>query len=342
MAKRVDWIDTAKGLGIILVIYGHIAFRPEVLNVWLCSFHMPLFFFLSGITFHVDKYKSFKPFLINKIKTLIIPYFIFSAITWIWNFGLELLKYVLHGGNTGLNLKYHIKQAIGIVLQIRGSDYGIGVWFIPCIFIASLMIYCIIKISKKNKIAIAVISTVCLISGYFYCSYIDIKIPWGVDAALVAVFFMAIGYIFQDKIIDFKPKLPLIIGGGVAALVVNIIFAYLNYRVMGRTIGMWSNAYGTLPYFIISAFLGIAFTILVSNLINFKEIKIIGRHSIFYYGIHILFVQLLVQIIGKFISIENDIVAFVLSTAVVLIVLVALRILYPLYSKFYGVIIEKK
>ena len=62
MGKRIEWIDMAKGIGIILVIMGHISFRPESLNVWLCSFHMPLFFFLSGLTYNSTKYSEFKLF----------------------------------------------------------------------------------------------------------------------------------------------------------------------------------------------------------------------------------------------------------------------------------------
>ncbi len=82
--QRIAWIDTSKALGVILVIYGHISLCPNALNVWLCSFHMPLFFFLSGVTINIEKLSNFKMFFINKFKTLIIPYFIFSAVNWLW------------------------------------------------------------------------------------------------------------------------------------------------------------------------------------------------------------------------------------------------------------------
>ena len=59
--KRLDWIDIAKGIGIILVVLGH-TLVPQVretgfagfLWIFIYNFHMPLFFFLSGYLFEKD------------------------------------------------------------------------------------------------------------------------------------------------------------------------------------------------------------------------------------------------------------------------------------------------
>lgn len=84
MAKeRIAWLDYAKGLGIILVIYGH-AICPNSMNVWLCSFHMPLFFILSGFTFPSYNKYSFKEFAVKKFKSVIIPYFVFATCLTLW------------------------------------------------------------------------------------------------------------------------------------------------------------------------------------------------------------------------------------------------------------------
>lgn len=52
-SKRVEWIDTAKGIGLILVILGHL--KIDYLSAWIYTFHMPLFFFLSGVVFSGHK-----------------------------------------------------------------------------------------------------------------------------------------------------------------------------------------------------------------------------------------------------------------------------------------------
>lgn len=70
--NRIEWIDTAKGLGLIFVILGHL--HTPYISSWVYLFHMPLFFFLSGVTFSGGKY-TFKQFIVKRLKTLVIPYF---------------------------------------------------------------------------------------------------------------------------------------------------------------------------------------------------------------------------------------------------------------------------
>ena len=61
MMKRIEWIDTAKGICIFLVVINHLCLYSGVLsngscslirvNDFLSSFRMPLYFFLSGLFF---------------------------------------------------------------------------------------------------------------------------------------------------------------------------------------------------------------------------------------------------------------------------------------------------
>lgn len=48
--QRIDWIDTAKGLCMILVIVGHTLPYGNLMRNFIFSFHMPAFFFLTGYT----------------------------------------------------------------------------------------------------------------------------------------------------------------------------------------------------------------------------------------------------------------------------------------------------
>lgn len=47
--KRILWIDYAKAFAMFFVVIGHVNSGNYLTN-WIYSFHMPLFFFLSGIT----------------------------------------------------------------------------------------------------------------------------------------------------------------------------------------------------------------------------------------------------------------------------------------------------
>ena len=46
---RLEWVDISKGIGILLVIIGHCVYIGGSIHNWIFSFHMPLFFILSGM-----------------------------------------------------------------------------------------------------------------------------------------------------------------------------------------------------------------------------------------------------------------------------------------------------
>jgi fucose 4-O-acetylase-like acetyltransferase len=91
---RVDWVDAAKGFGIILVVVGHairglldarilIGTAPvQCIDTWIYSFHMPLFFFLTGLFIARSAEKdTLAHFMFDKVATLAYPYFVWSTIT---------------------------------------------------------------------------------------------------------------------------------------------------------------------------------------------------------------------------------------------------------------------
>ena len=91
-ANRYEYIDIAKGIGILLVVWAHILLVGWT-HRFIYAFHMPLFFFISGYLFKSDKYNSFKDFFKKRFKRLIIPYLIYSVFTWtIW----AIFRYITH------------------------------------------------------------------------------------------------------------------------------------------------------------------------------------------------------------------------------------------------------
>ncbi|WP_407291056.1 acyltransferase family protein [Stutzerimonas zhaodongensis] len=93
MQERNAWVDYAKAIGIILVVYGHVARGvynaglPMDESLYLLvdsiiySFHMPLFFFLSGLFFYDSLMKRGKAGLIvNKVDTIVYPFIVWSLL----------------------------------------------------------------------------------------------------------------------------------------------------------------------------------------------------------------------------------------------------------------------
>lgn len=336
MKKRVQWIDMAKGIGLILVMYGHIQFRPYPFYVWLCSFHMPLFFFLSGITFRVKKYEDFQTFFKKKIKALLIPYMIFASVTWVYRFGVEIWDYFRKG--TAIDWGWLGNKALGILFQVRGSEFGIGVWFLPCIFVAFLLLFLILKISRGNKEIAILLGSICLCIGFLYSTRIGKELPWSLDAALVAVFFMTIGNAFSEKLMNLELHhcVRLNIKTILVALIAitgSILFSWCNYGVLDRAVGMWSNNYGSFLFFILGVVSGVAITIIFCNACHISFLKQIGENSIFYYGIHGMFVERLSKIFCQFPGADgNGGMAFVYATIMVAIILAILSLMVPAYK----------
>src|SRR5829696_4262817 len=75
MSKRIEYIDIARGICILLVVMGHNDFAvvsPFVYKV-IYSFHMPLFFFLSGYFLNIRP--GFWAFFKKRFNSLLKPYF---------------------------------------------------------------------------------------------------------------------------------------------------------------------------------------------------------------------------------------------------------------------------
>ena len=73
--KRILWIDYAKAFAMFFVVIGHVNSGNYLTN-WIYSFHMPLFFFLSGITLKAYRgggnitllsYRDYEKKSVNKI-----------------------------------------------------------------------------------------------------------------------------------------------------------------------------------------------------------------------------------------------------------------------------------
>lgn len=85
MGKRLAHIDFLKGIGIILVLLGHFPING-IMHMLIYSFHMPLFFFCSGLCFKPRPIvQGFK----KDVKSILIPYVFFASILVITLIGIE-------------------------------------------------------------------------------------------------------------------------------------------------------------------------------------------------------------------------------------------------------------
>lgn len=169
--NRVTWIDMAKGYGIILVVLAHL--DVGVLGQWIYTFHMPLFFLLSGYVFN-DNY-DFKTFLSKKVRAIVVPYIVFAIILIVFN-GFFYKAY------DGYLLIDYIKLVLEYVIQKRVST----LWFLACLFWLNILFYFTRRMLKNNK-QLACCSLVLVIVGILYYNVFNGKgLPWNIDVCLMA------------------------------------------------------------------------------------------------------------------------------------------------------------
>ena len=249
-----------------------------------------IIFFLSGCTFSIKKYKDINQFIERKFITLIIPYFVFAILIFLF----EIVKCIYFN-----EINIIFKKFLGIIIQNRLTEYTIGLWFIPCLFVAEILLYIIIKIFNDNHNKILAIVSMLGILGYTWCVYVGISITWSIDTACIAIGFIYLGYLYkfyikENKILNKYSLLVLIF--------INILFCYLNYLIYGYRIDMYANQYGNIIFFYISAISGILVILNVSKILRTnKWIIFLGQNSLVYYAFHASIVYFILNKVFSFI-----------------------------------------
>lgn len=219
-SKRIVWVDIARGIAMIFVMMGHASGIPKSLMSWVYSFHMPLFFFLSGYVFNVEKYHSFKSLLIDKSRTLLFPMVALSTVLSIWTAII----------NTNYGISGLIKHFIGIFIELRGSDFDSGLWFITCLFVIELLWWFLCKISAFNSIIKKIIVLfVFSVIGFLYVVFIDHIVPWALEASLISIGFFGVGNLIKkngERIIQWIEKKKIILC--IVSLAINCMVVFFN------------------------------------------------------------------------------------------------------------------
>lgn len=304
---RIEWIDEAKGIGILLVMLGHCYLDAKFI-FWFYSFHMALFFFLSGITFFVKG--NYISFLKKKVKSLLIPYFFFMVITMFCNGVLA----ASHG------ISYNVgKVLLSYIIQKR---YTL-LWFIACLFIAEQIMYLLTKAQKKNKKNSFWIfaSAGGALLFFVYRYVVGIDLPWNIDLAVLATAFMCLGKYFAS--LDVKitnTKLICIVLGAIW-----LISSYMNYSHFGKV--DWFS-FGNPVIFMIASITGTLFTISLCKSISNNMLTKLGENSLVFYGLHRIVIDNLFVVYGKLgIDFQNNQVEYLMLS--ICSVLIAVLVLVP-------------
>ena len=161
MIQRLAYIDSLRGLSIILIIALHsrLTIVNTEVNRMFLNMELPAFFFISGLFF--KRYSGFRQFIIKKVNNLIVPYFFFSYIPFC------LLSYFFTDSYS--DLSFYILAPI--------KPYNTPLWFVRCLFFTFLLYYFIDKFTEKKSILLpmSVIAILVLVTCLVNVKYQELK-----------------------------------------------------------------------------------------------------------------------------------------------------------------------
>ena len=292
--KRLRDIDIAKGIAILAVIVGHVSIRLSgfsrgafFIMASCFTFHMPLFFLLSGYFLHYDRAVDLR----KEVKRLVVPY----ACTVVAILALQILATLVLGdcpkGMTyGDFILGWINAALYGSASITGKElwpqqFRIGaIWFLLALFWARILV----SLAYKNRFPGVIV--ICLtILGAISARYV--WLPFSIQAGLAASLFVYLGTVARRC--NLLQKLT-----SHWLVVVISAFVWLCAIVFFNGFGMGLADYGSSPSDVFRNIVGsIAAIITVVSISGFLDrhachistlLEQIGRLSLLILAVHII------------------------------------------------------
>ena len=272
MSERNASIDIAKGLGIILVVLGHnwiIAHEHGESFRIIFSFHMPLFFFLSGAVLHQDI--SFKNFLVFKADALLKPFFVVLTA---WGLARILVS--------GIDASSYFR---GMLYATGNSIEWVPLWYLPHLFLAMLLAWLILRLIRRQQSVTWLLCLVIvgLLAAGVFCMHVLSQaqlsshmpslaglnqltgrqqdsfpgLPWSLDLIGISTAYILLGYVLHEYVMRFKFQT------WVFALAL-LLFAALHF-FYDETIDLNMRLYGNVWISTAQALLGIYLVLSIST-----------------------------------------------------------------------------
>ena len=291
--SRISYIDIAKGIGMLAVIWGHILTSyssPSVTLVY--AFDIPLFFVLSGMMYNRAKYNSFKKLVISRIRSLLIPYVIYSVVSWVLWAAMQMLMH------SNQNVLPPLLQTL--VAQGSGGYmiHNVTLWFVTSLFVVEILYYFISKTNDVLNISICIFLAVC---GYYMLhnslAFDFTRLPWNIESAMSAILFYSIGNLYVKH---FKlNSIPAFVSAHRPASLIVCAIAFKVFvagALLNGHITLGSNELGRFIILLyVNGLLGSAIVLVVSALVDsggvggelVNKLKWIGVHSFDFMAVHV-------------------------------------------------------
>lgn len=259
---RYKFIDTARGIAILLVVLGHCFSSAECgMNKVILSFHMPLFFFLSGIFSKPLAFSSLWGGVIHKVRLLLIPQLVLSITVLILNGGLWLAD-----GNSITTFDF-----------VSCFIY----WFLPVLFSCAILFMVVSSLVDVNKRITQIIILVAVALSIMLSFRISVpQVLYWVRIIPTAFLFYLSGYLLKDRVLNYRGEHTSKLG----LMILSLTAILYVLSQVNAPIKMYKNEYGIYSLFLITSSIGIFIVLSVCRILWSSRLLIeMGKISIAIY-----------------------------------------------------------
>lgn len=283
MNKRLEYFDTAKGILILLVVFGH-AWRAvynngilsnevwyQRIDGWIYSFHMPAFFFLAGIFAFKSAGCPPGQFVIKKIQTIAYPYFVWSAI----QTGLQIL---MTGSTTHtLTIKDFLLIPVVPVMQF---------WFLYTLFLI-FMVFLALKTFTESPLFVWLVGL--LVFVIFQLGYLP-DLPMFVFVSQNFIYF-ATGVLCSEYLLALEKRQMATVSLMIAMIVSGLFSVldafFLHDCIITESLVVWLKPLFALPGVIMVAIAALLLSMYCRSLNT--VFSLLGRRSLEIFVAHVIF-----------------------------------------------------
>lgn len=292
--NRIQYIDIAKGIAILAVIVGHVSIRlsglskgASIITACCFTFHMPLFFFLSGYFLHCDTAIDLK----KEVKRLVLPYACVAILIVLLQIAITKVLGDYPSGMSAERFALEwFKAALYGSASISGKElwpqqFRIGaIWFLLALFWARIFV----KLSYKFSYPAAIVFGLVFLGAVSACY---VWLPLSFQAGLTATMYVYLG--------TFVRKHNLLEGyiGNRLLLAVSIpiwMYAVLRFNGFGMGLADFGHSVADIVRNIIGSIAASYVVLHVSALIEKHSTHLkaamakIGRLSLLILAVHII------------------------------------------------------
>lgn len=278
--KRLGWIDYARGIAILMVVYGHLVGGVSrtgadvdttllLIPATLYNFRMPLFFFVSGLFLERSLTRRGPGGLVrNRFSTILWPYLLWGA--------LQIGTQILLSQQT--NSKKHLSHLLYLIYDPQKTDQF---WYLAALFNVALVFvltYQVLHIRGGWQIVLGLAFR--LLSDYLE----------GVSLLhnfMYFYIFSALGYNASRLVLE-KQALQRLASSNWTLLLLPLFAAGQWY---------WFTHKDTIPTLLhmLIALVGMAVILLACYLLSKRDalpvLRFIGYHSLYIYLIHVFVIS---------------------------------------------------